>query len=159
MADAAVVLGNEANELSCVVILVSGRQLLLPNVCVAEILPWRRIKALDDGPVWFLGYMGWRGLTLPVVHYGGFDEETAARQTPRCLIVMNRTRASGRVEFYAMAADSLPRMVQLVEEDITSADGKLGSADAMLVSFGTEAATIPDLSYVETQVAALLEGL
>jgi chemosensory pili system protein ChpC len=159
MTDAAVAIGNDANELSCVVIPASGNQLLLPNVCVAEIVPWRRIKVLEDGPAWCLGYMGWRGLTLPVVHYGGFDESADPMQTPRCLIVMNRARTSGGIEFYALVADSLPRMVQLVEEDLTTEGGNLGAADSMHVSFGTEIATIPDLAYVENQVAGLVNGL
>ena len=150
---------NETNELSCVVIPASGRQLLLPNVCVAEIMPWRRIKLLDDGPAWCLGYMGWRGLTLPVVHYAGFTDDTRLNHTPRCLVVMNRARTERGVEFYALVADALPRMVQLVEEDLTTEGGQLGNADAMNVSFGTEAATIPDLEYVETQVASLVNGL
>ena len=150
---------NETNELSCVVIPTSGQHLLLPNVCVAEIMPWRRIKVLDDGPSWCLGYMGWRGLTLPVVHYPGFSDEGGLNHTPRCLVVMNRARTSGGVEFYALVADALPRMVQLVEEDLTTSAGQLGTADAMNVSFGTESATIPDLEYVETNVSNLVNGL
>ena len=150
---------NETNELSCVVIPTSGQHLLLPNVCVAEIMPWRRIKILEDGPSWCLGYMGWRGLTLPVVYYPGFAEEGALNHTPRCLVVMNRARTSGGVEFYALVADALPRMVQLVEEDLTTSSGNLGTADSMNVAFGTESATIPDLEYVETRVSELVNGL
>lgn len=152
MTNAALSLMNETNELSCVVIPTSGRHLLLPNVCVAEIMPWRRIKVLEDGPAWCLGYMGWRGLTLPVVHYPGFCDQAPPTHTPRCLVVMNRARTSGGVEFYALVADALPRMVQLLEDDLSTSSDQLGAADAMNVTFGTDSATIPDLEYVETRV-------
>lgn len=158
MMDAAVSHMNETNELSCVVIPTSGQYLLLPNVCVAEIMPWRRIKVLEDGPAWCLGYMGWRGLTLPVVQYAGFADDDASVQAPRCLVVMNRARTNQGVEFYALVADALPRMVQLVEEDLETQSGNLGTADAMIVSFGTEMATIPDLEYIEKQVASFING-
>ena len=158
MTEVARKLGQEKAELSCVVIPSSGQQLLLPNVCIAEIMPWRRIKVVEDSPNWCLGFTGWRGLSLPVIHYPGFNQEDKLQTTPRCLIVMNRARLHRAAEFYALAADAVPRMVQLVEEDLTTQTGKLGSADVMNVSFGTEAATIPDLEYVETQVAKLVGG-
>ena len=37
---------DELEELSCVLIPTQPVQLLLPNVCVAEIVPWRRIKPM-----------------------------------------------------------------------------------------------------------------
>ena len=42
---------------------LADTHLLLPNVTIAEILPWRRIKPLADGPKWCLGLLGWRGET------------------------------------------------------------------------------------------------
>lgn len=159
MADTAVVMANETDELSCVVIPISGDQLLLPNVCVAEIVPWRRIKVLEDGPAWCLGYMGWRSLTIPVVHYGGFGEKGLPAQTPRCLVVMNRARTASGVDFYALVADALPRMVQINEEDLTTRSGYASGVDSMQVSFGAETATIPDLAYLETRVSDLVLGL
>lgn len=149
---------DEATELSCVVIPVGGRTLLLPNVCIAEILPWRRIKPLQNGPAWCMGFFGWRGQTVPVLNFAGFDDTPAQAQTAsRCMIVMNRARNAQGPAFYALAADALPRMLQLTGEDLQSADGTLQAADVMHVKVGTEAVTIPDLGYLERNVAKLLE--
>ena len=60
------VVAEDLTELSCVLIPLDGARLLLPNISVAEILPWRRVKALNDGPDWCLGLLGWRGETIPV---------------------------------------------------------------------------------------------
>ncbi len=42
----AALLAVDAKELACVMIPLADTHLLLPNVTIAEILPWRRIKPL-----------------------------------------------------------------------------------------------------------------
>lgn len=153
---AAVAVADETNELACVLIPTPGPQLLLPNVCIAEIVPWRRIKVLEQGPPWCMGQVGWRGQNVPVIHYAGFGEQAEAMPTSaRCLVVMNRARNPGGPAFYALAAVGLPRMVQLAEEDVHNLDVELTVADVMQVRVGTEAATIPNLGYVEDRLAEL----
>ena len=110
---------TDMQELSCVLIPVHGERLLLPNVCVAEIVPWRRFKILEKGPTWCVGYVGWRGHTIPVVHFAGFgDDGEPWRQSSRCLVIMNRSRNPSAPAFYAIAAEGLPRMMQLDSEDL-----------------------------------------
>ncbi len=155
----AAAVADQANELSCVLIPTPGVQLLLPNICVAEIVPWRRIKVLADGPGWCMGHVGWRGKNLSVVHYAGFGDEAAAPPSARCLVVMNRARHSSGPAFYALASQGLPRMLQLMEEDIRNLDHALGPADAMRVEVATEAAVIPNLAYIEDCLAELGKSL
>ena len=146
---------GDQDELSCVVIPTEGENLLLPNVCVAEIVPWRRIKLLKEGPAWCLGFTGWRGLTIPVVDYLGFAGPREQVPQARCLVVMNRARTSDAIPFYAFAAQSLPYMVALAEDDLNTNTGELGNADVMKVELGSAVATIPDLAFIEQQVSAL----
>ena len=155
----AAAVADPANELSCVLIPTPGVQLLLPNVCVAEIVPWRRIKVLAEGPRWCMGHVGWRGKNLPVVHYGGFADEEGQPPSARCLVVMNRARHSSGPAFYALAAQGLPRMLQLMEDDIRNLDDPLGPADAMQVEVATEAAVIPNLAFIEDCLAKLGKSL
>ena len=153
---AAVALTSENEELTCVMIPISGARLLLPNVSVAEIVPSRRTKTLEQGPSWCIGFVGWRGRTVPVVNYPGFaldgDEHSAA---PRCMVIMNRAHSVQGPPFYALAAEGLPRMLQLADGDVDTADGALGPADVMHVSVGTETAIIPNLGYIEERLVEL----
>ena len=158
MANAAVELVKEDDEVSCVLIPTSGKQLLLPNVCVAEIVPWRRIRVLNGGPDWCLGFAGWRGLTIPVVDFSGFDKLETTNNKNRCMVVMNRARTVNSLPFYALAAQSLPYMVQLVEEDLEKDNQSLGQADVMHVKVGESISVIPDLEYIERQVSELQQG-
>ncbi|MEM7098929.1 MAG: chemotaxis protein CheW [Pseudomonadota bacterium] len=138
------------DELACVAIPTPGATLLLPNVCVAEIVKLKAIKPVENGPDWLVGQTGWRGQTISVVRFAGFDEPNPSDDGSRCLVVMNRSKVPQAPSFYALIATGLPRILQLLPSDLKNHDESLGPADAMKVIVGTEAATIPDLGYVET---------
>ncbi len=150
-------LAEELNELSCVLIPLDGTRLLLPNISVAEILPWRRVKALNEGPEWCLGLLGWRGETIPVVRFEALNGGgAAARKAGRCMIVMNRARSASGLPFYALAAEGLPRMLQLAADDVTNEATRLGPAESVAVKVGTESAVIPNLEFIESQLSSLV---
>ena len=148
------------SELSCVIIPLENVQLLLPNVCIAEILPWRRVKALGESPPWCLGLLGWRGEMVPVVRFEKLNGQSGQlRRSGRCMVVMNRAKNAGGLPFYALAAEGLPRMVQLSADDLERAKDSsedAGPAALMAVKLGAEAALIPDLVKVETAVSGLV---
>ena len=151
----------ETQELPCVAIPAEGATLLLPNVCVAEIVQGRAVKQVAEAPVWLSGVTGWRGQTIPVVNFSGFAETTEhlppapGPAHTRCLVVMNRSRVAGAPAFYGLQATGLPRILQLTAGDIKNHSDELSAADAMHVVVGTELATIPDLGYVEQQLQRL----
>lgn len=148
---------EDLSELSCVLIPLQGSQLLLPSVSIAEILPWRRVKALADTPDWCLGMLGWRGEMVPVVRFEVLNGASSeARKSGRCLVVMNRARHSSGLAFYAIASEGLPRLVQLASNDLTNESTRLGRCESVAVKVGTESAVIPNLEYIETAVTKLL---
>ena len=152
----AVAVAEEPSDLACVLIPLQGSQLLLPSVCVAEILPWRRIKAIEGAPDWCIGLLGWRGEVVPVVRFERLNQpHSDAPALARCLVVMNRTGDNGALPFYALAADGLPRLVQLSDGDLGDDEGRVGKAEARGVRIGTETASIPSLDYIERAVARL----
>ena len=153
----AAVVAQEQMALSCVMIPLAGTQLLLPNVCVAEIVPWRRIQPMKHGPDWCLGLLGWRGENIPVIRYEVLNGAGRASEPKagRCMVVMNRARSAEGPAFYALAADRLPKMVQLNDNDISSTPTPPGPAETAVVAVGTETAVIPNLEYIEEQVRSL----
>ena len=154
----------EPEELPCVAIPTEGVTLLLPNVCVAEIVQGRSVKSIEHSPPWLSGLTGWRGQTIPIVNFSGFDEVSSGEHTAnsdlpaRCLVVMNRSRVAQAPPFYGLQATGLPRILQLTAADIKNHNDSLGAADSMRVMVGTELATIPDLGFVEQQLQMLTVG-
>ena len=152
----ALAVGAEVEEVQCVVIPLQDARLLLPNECVAEILPWRRIKPLQAVPSWCLGILGWRGETIPVVRFEVLNEHEDARsEEGRCIVVMNRAKLPIGPSFYAFAAEGLPRLMQVNSDDMAGSEPLVGPADTAAIKLGTELVQIPDLEMVERQVLAL----
>lgn len=145
-----------ASDVTCVLIPVRGTQLLLPNVTVAEILPWRRVKRLENMPDWFVGLLAWRGETVPVVQYSVLNG--AAPDGPavgRSIIVMNRVRGNRGAPFYGILAEALPRLMHIGEDDIDTEKAPLGQAEVAAVSIGADRAVIPNLTFIEEQLREL----
>lgn len=149
---------NDSMELACVVIPLGSTQLLLPNVSVAEIIPWRRLKTWDDAPDWCAGLLGWRGEAVAVLDFDALSSGKVKRTDPgRCLVIMNRARSSAGRPFYGLVAAGLPRLVHLCAEDLESHGEQLGSAEVASVRVGTEIAVVPNLSFIEERLASLPE--
>jgi chemosensory pili system protein ChpC len=154
----AAVAAKDESELACVVIPLGTMQLLLPNVSIAEIIPWRRLKAWEASPDWCIGVLGWRGEAVPVVDFESLNGSVATRaERGRCLLIMNRARSSVGRPFYSLVSAGLPRLVHLTAADLESHPIKLGDAQVASVMVGTEAAVVPNLSFIEERLASLPE--
>ena len=66
-----------ANELATLLIPMSGEQLVLPNVTVAEIIPYIEPQAHNDKPDWYLGVFNWRNIDVPLVSFETINGESA----------------------------------------------------------------------------------
>lgn len=150
---------EDAVEVSCVLIPTEDTPLLLPNVCVAEILPWRRVVTIDGMPDWCLGMLDWRGESIPVVRFERINKSTVqGPKVGRCMVVMHRTQSADGVPFYAIATEGLPRILQLTDADIANVPTQLGAAEASAITVGMERVVIPDLRYIEDLVAESVRG-
>jgi len=147
-------------DMSCVLLPVGSVSLLIPSACIAEVVPWRRIREVSNTPSWLLGAMAWRGDNIPVLRFDVLN--VAADVQPvsdRCVAVMNRSHYAGGQAFYALVAAALPRMVQVNDQDLLPEDCELGRAEAARATLGAEQISLPDLGYIEDQLAELARGL
>lgn len=144
------------SDINCVLLPIGQLGLLVPSVCVAEVLPWRRIREVSESPDWLMGTLAWRGDSIPVIRFETMNG--ASDQKPiegDCVAVMNRCRSAHGEPFYAIATDGLPRMVQVGEEDIVAERTHLGIAESAAIKLGTEQIRIPNLGYVEDQLMSV----
>ncbi len=145
---------NERNDtLSCVMIPMSGRQLLLPNVSIAEVVDFNRSEAPDGAPEWLVGHLEWRGLILPVISYDAANGgEKGAVDSNRGRIVVLNTIGDHHesVPFMALVTHGIPSQTRLTEDQVRKIEGDTGSADLMQVEVDGESAYIPDLGFLES---------
>ncbi len=149
---------REEEELACVVLPQEELSLLVPNDCVAEILPWRRVKPVPGMPRWCVGTLGWRGQTVVVVDFQLLTSDSGqARLNRRALVVMHRTTKREGMSFYAIASSGLPRLLYLAEDEVRDAeDGQASAAILSHLTLGSEAVVVPNLRYVEDEVSAVI---
>jgi chemosensory pili system protein ChpC len=151
---------EEPTEVSCVILPLRNRELLVPAACVAEVLPWRPMTARPDAPAttpgWYLGEIDWHEEAVPVADFECLCGAAAppSGATGRCLVVMNRVTPAGLRPFYALAVAVMPRLVQLAQIDVVAEEPPGAAAEALRVRVGTELVVIPDLAYLEEQLAA-----
>ncbi|SFR63156.1 chemosensory pili system protein ChpC [Marinobacter daqiaonensis] len=139
--------------LPCVLIPMTDRQLLLPNVSIAEVVDHNTDLEGHDGPSWLAGFLEWRGLQLPVISYEGANGQSAVMPgTGRGRVVVLNTigPSHDRLPFLAIITQGIPSQARLEPEQVQGTeDTSKGPADLMQVDLEGEPVWIPDLEYLE----------
>lgn len=142
------------NQISTLLIPVSGKLLVLPNVSVAEIIPYREPERDEDVPNWYLGELEWRAVRVPVVSFEAINDEpfaTPGRQ--RRIAILNAVDASADLPFFAFVTEGLPRLMRVMADEIGRDDnGPTGPAEICRVLVAGERAAIPDVAYIQQQL-------
>ena len=151
-------MNDNSQTLSSVMIPVGGRQLLLPNVSIAEVVDYASNDPSAGAPDWLAGRLDWRGLDLPVISYDAANGGTLTIPGEnRGRIVVLNTISSNRkkLRFMALITQGIPSQVRITEEQIKQLEGENGPADLMRVDVDGEAAWIPNLDYLESLASEL----
>lgn len=144
---------DNSQTLSCVMIPVSRRQLILPNVSIAEVVDYASSDAGTGAPDWLAGRLEWRGLNLPVISYDAANGGTLAvpgENRGRIVVLNSVGDSSKKLRFMALITQGIPSQVRISEDQVKQLDGENGPADLMLVEVDGEAAWIPNLDYLES---------
>jgi len=134
---------------------VSNTKLLLPNVSVAEVVDFQEPeKNSNETPDYYLGTVKWRGISVPVLSYelaNGASKVRRSKQA-RIAVINNIGEHTGKMPFFALMTQGIPRLVKISEDLIKASRKKTGPADAALVRVDGEDAVIPDVNYLESLV-------
>jgi len=58
-----------SEEIKCVILKINDAELLMPKASVAEIVPLKNIINVANKPGWMLGYLDWRGHSVPLISF------------------------------------------------------------------------------------------
>ncbi len=70
------------DQIDCLLIPLKDKNLLLPNVSVAEIIPFSHLLTTASSVDWILGRIDWRGTPVPVLCYEMLNRQPAPAPNP-----------------------------------------------------------------------------
>ena len=143
------------DEVASLLIPMVGRPMLLPNVAVAEIVPWEEPEKQDNAPEWFLGNVTWRGINVPLVSLELMNDTDVDEAYSGHRIAVLNGLGGTKKEFYAVSVQGLPRLIRVFGEEVSGDEPLSEPSYDMNVLVSGERAMIPDLDYVEKQVESL----
>lgn len=145
---------SDVTEVASLLIPLNEKQLVLPNVTVAEIIPYRQPKSLGENTPWLLGQLEWRNTFVPVLSYemlnsGGMPPIGSDAR----LAVLNGSGNSRQLPFYAILIQGIPSLLHVTEQDVVEVEAMHSAEyDQCAVSLFGEQAMIPDLDRIEHEL-------
>jgi len=141
-------------ELNALLLPLAGSTLLLPNATVAEVIRYQgKPKSVDNAPDWLLGWMDWRGLTLPLISFEALEGEPLPPPSEQ-IAVLNVTSEQARLKFCALLLQGFPRPLQ-VDEQLPRNDEPLSPLELCAVSLPNgKTGKIPNLPALEQKLLA-----
>lgn len=152
-------LTNETTNdaLACLLIPIQGGRMVLPNVTVAELIPFQSPEAAPNSKDWLIGTIEWRGTMIPVISFEEFSgaKKGPAAQDLRIAVVNAPNGESGKMRFFGMVTQGIPSLVKLEEAAIKeNQNSVLEKGQKMAVTLETGHAVIPDLDMLEAAILA-----
>lgn len=148
-------LGATTGAIACLLLPITGKKLLLPNVTVAEVVNDSEIIAAPSGsPEWRLGSINWRGQMVPVVAFEGMNGQGQPRESQQ-VAILNGISAQRDLPFYGLVIQGMPQLakVKIAQlEDLESA--ATGELEFLQVRYAGDLAVIPDLDALEACLRA-----
>ncbi|WP_339523425.1 chemotaxis protein CheW [Pseudomonas sp. EA_35y_Pfl2_R111] len=148
----AVATQNSANSITGLLMPLTDRTLLLPNVAVAELIPYRAPQVSEGMPSWFLGQIAWRDLRLPLLSFEAASDGQVNVSPGSRVAVINALGGRPAVKFIAVLVQGIPRSIK-VGAELVRADVALSPLELDAVQFGEAVLKIPDLIGLERKLA------
>ncbi|MFY0639901.1 MAG: chemotaxis protein CheW [Bermanella sp.] len=146
---------NEA--LPCLLIPMKGGRIVLPNVTMAELIPYQAPQTTSAEAPWLVGVIEWRGTMIPVISYEDFCGQRSAPQGQdlRVAVVNAPNGESGSLRFFGIVTQGIPSLIKLEEAAIKeNQNSNLLKGQKMAVTLETGHAVIPDLDMIEREILA-----
>jgi len=148
-------LGATTGTIACLLAPIAGRQLLLPNITVVDVvMPTEMLPAPEGAADWHQGYVVWRDMNVPVIAFEGLNGESIPREYQR-IAILSGISGNSQLPYYGVIVQGIPRTakVKIAQlEDLEAAP--TGPVEFLQVRYAGELAVIPDLDGIEARIAA-----
>ena len=152
---------SQPNELYSLLIPLREERLLVPRICIAEVIALADTPELPEGevPDWFVGTVEWSGRRVPVVTLDSAAEESSdKRRSRRRIVIFHGLTPALKGRYYGVLTQGFPQLVR-VNRDVLTGDPEYSppSDQPILcrVRMIHEFPVIPDFDELEARIASL----
>jgi len=160
---APITLDDDIKEIPSILIPIASKQLLVPTVSVAEMIPFQPPQpdssvSPKDQPAWFLGNLYWRGVKVPMFSFEAMSGESLAAIKPDSqVVILNSIGTNPKMPFLCFPTQGIPHLSRVVPTEISEvANAQLNACDLMQVTIAGSQAIIPHLESLEKKCVELL---
>jgi len=123
--------------LTCLLLPLQEKALILPSSAIAEIISFERPKLIPDIPKWLVGISTWRGIQIPLTHLEDMESHLVLSESPQHeaevqdlkhhVAVINRVNkiqneaqvpTGDKYPFFSIVLKSVPKLYHLTQESI-----------------------------------------
>ncbi len=133
--------------LTALLLPLSDRTLVLPNVAVAELIGYQFGQPAPDRPAWHLGHITWRNQLLPLVSFEAACGAPLVMGEQARIVVLNALGDSP-LRFIGLLIQGVPRSCRL-DSQLSYVDVPLAPLEIAAVQVGEQVAKVPDLVGIE----------
>ena len=149
-------MNESAEEIYSLLIPLDNTRLLLPRICVSEVIGYHSPVPVEDCPHWFLGYVDWSGRAIPVVSFEALEGGPVAEQGARCKIaILQGISGKLAIPFFGFVTQGFPQLVR-VSRDVLRLDQTVAfeAEDVKLCRLGmlNEQPVVPNLERIESMI-------
>ncbi|TDV60530.1 chemotaxis protein CheW [Pseudomonas sp. LP_7_YM] len=139
---------SRLTSLTGLLIPLSDRHLLLPNVAIAELIDYQDSIADPAAPQWYLGPINWRHRSLPLLSFEAACGSRALVGGRARIVILNALGGRPGLKFIALLTQGIPRSCKL-DSQLSYVDVPLAELELAAVQVGETVARIPDLVILE----------
>jgi chemosensory pili system protein ChpC len=148
-------------EIYCQLVPLRQMRLIVPRVCVAEVIRHASLERPWPAPGWFRGFTAWNTLKIPVISFEELCGRSAGQPGGRTRIAILYA-ISGKLEsgYYGILTEGFPQLVRVNREVMKLDERQAWPADGPVVCqirMINEYPLIPDLERVEELVHGCLD--
>jgi chemosensory pili system protein ChpC len=141
-------LEHRTSNLTGLLLPLADRNLILPNVAVAELIDYQPSAFDLDTPPWYLGRVMWRNRQIPLLSFESACGQKIVFGERARIVILNALGGRPDLKFIALLVQGIPRSYKL-DSQLSYVDVPLCSLEQAAVQVGEQVAKVPNLLALE----------
>lgn len=136
------------SQLTGLLLPLADRNLILPNVAIAELVDYQASAFDLDTPPWYLGRVTWRERQIPLISFESACGQKIVIGERARIVILNALGGLPELRFIALLVQGIPRSYKL-DSQLSYVDVPLCALEQAAVQVGEQVAKVPDLLGLE----------